>query len=355
MDPLELFLLDTGTEVVALARRESDVVIERLAFDGTLRQLSQFRRRVEDAVLGNGERPKASELRDFGDRLFKWVFRGKLRDLYGLLPSGNITLQVLSTRPELLDLPWEYIQTPDHQPAPHRKRRVVRILPTCGVRPPEAPVRPSKMRVLFAVADPIDQQGLQWEHVQRRMKHAFESQLPAQVELKVVEGATRAGLVKLIREEAFDVFHFFGHGQLRSGEGHLVLTNVKTQRSDLLSGAELAMLLSGKQVRLAILSACLSSAGKADDDFSTVATALVRSGVPAVVANQLSIPEQSVAPFVGVLYGELLRTGNIDDAVMEGRVVLALGLDHATGTDATLEWGIPTLYRIANGAQLFQP
>src|SRR5262245_17587680 len=101
-DPLELFLLDAGKTAIALGRRDSDVVVERLKFDAKLRALSSFRERVEGAVLGNAQRPKTADLRGFGKDLFEWLFRGRLRDLYGRLPSGSITLQVLSTRPELM-------------------------------------------------------------------------------------------------------------------------------------------------------------------------------------------------------------------------------------------------------------
>ena len=85
------------------------------------------------------------------------------------------------------------------------------------------------------------------------------------------------------------------------------------------------------------------------DDPATIDTG---SGIPAVVANQLPVPDATVATFVGALYEELLRSGDIDLAVTEGRIRLAVDL--GSSPKAVLEWGIPTLYRHINGAQVLE-
>ena len=56
------------------------------------------------------------------------------------------------------------------------------------------------------------------------------------------------------------------------------------------------------------------------------------------------------------LYARLLKEGNIDAAVMAGRVALQIELRKGVPEDrAVVEWGIPALYRLAGGAQLFTP
>jgi len=84
-----------------------------------------------------------------------------------------------------------------------------------------------------------------------------------------------------------------------------------------------------------------------------VAEALVSNGIPAVVANLLPVPETSVASFVGAMYAQLLNTGDIDLAVNSARLKLSIELD--VPPDATLEWGIPTLYRHIAGSKVFEP
>jgi hypothetical protein len=64
------------------------------------------------------------------------------------------------------------------------------------------------------------------------------------------------------------------------------------------------------------------------------------------------VHDSTVAKFVGSLYQELLRSGDIDAAVSEGRVALAVELE---GDHAVVEWGIPTLHRHVNARQVFAP
>ncbi|BAK77241.1 hypothetical protein NH8B_2427 [Pseudogulbenkiania sp. NH8B] len=103
------------------------------------------------------------------------------------------------------------------------------------------------------------------------------------------------------------------------------------------------MALAGKGVQLAILSACLTGAGNHSDAFAVLASALIVSGIPAVVANQYPIPIKSIAPFVGSVYTSLALEGDIDRAVAEGRAALSIGIGSTTSGEAVVEWGIPTL------------
>lgn len=362
VDSIELFLLNNGNKdgLIALGRRGADTAIELLPIDGQLAGLSVFARSLGSAISGNGIRPSKIELSDFGVKLFDYLFKGKLRELYLRLPAGAISLQILSDRAEIRAIPWEYLGPPDRTPVPHRERSVIRIHPTCGIDMP-MPKRiknnkKNKIRVLFVSADPVDQAGVMWSDVLSTIERTFESQMPAEVTITVVEGATRGRLLARIAREKFDVFHFFGHGTLdENGKGQLVLENLETGASEFISAEDVAIALAGKGVQLAILSACLSGAGRHSDDFGVVATALIVAGIPAVLANQYPIPYKSISPFVESIYSSLLQFGDIDRAVAEGRVVLSAGISTTVhSTEATVEWGIPTLYRLANARQLFK-
>lgn len=355
MISFDLFLLDVRNNpaVLALARRGADTAIELIPVDDALTKLNNFGQLIGRAVSGNGQRPSDPDLAAFGTDLFNFLFRGQLRDLYDRLPVGQISIQILSDQPKLREVPWEYLSAPDRMPVPHRDRSVIRIHPTCGVYDTPSKKAIEKIRVLFVSAEPIDQPGVDWRDVKTVLDRELVAQMPGDVKIEVIEGATRADLLSAIASKAFDVFHFFGHGALRSDVGHLVLQDGVSGKSDFLSAEDLAVALAGKGVRLALLSACLSGAGKYDDDFGTVATALIKSGIPAVIANQYNIPIKSIAPFVGAIYGSLARGEGIDQAVADGRVALKVGLRAATGPGAVVEWGIPTLYRLADVQQIF--
>jgi hypothetical protein len=355
MTALDVFLLDVPKTrgVVALARRGADTAIERIPLDARFKGLIGFGRRIGQAMAGNAPRPDATELDRFGRDLFEFLFRGSLQTLYRRLPGGAVSIQVLSDRSELCEVPWEYLTPPDRTPTPHRERGVIRVHPTCGVDRPAPGKARAKIRVLFVSADPLDQAGVDWSEVKAVLDRTLVAQMPGEATIEVVEGATRAGLLDAVTRRDFDVFHFFGHGDLRNGLGHLVLQDSRSGKSDFLAAADLAVALAGKGVQLAILSACLSGAGRYADDFGTIATALICAGIPAVVANQYSIPIKSIAPFVGTIYTLLARGADIDQAVANARVALKLGLAGTLGTGAVLEWGIPTLYRLADARQIF--
>lgn len=352
----ELFLLDQkkGAGVIALARRGADTAIEHISIDAKLNALADFGRSLGKAVTGNNAlRPTAADLGKFGDDLFNFLFRDTLLSLYQRLPAGPISLQIMSDRSEIKEIPWEYLVTPDRQPSPHRERSIIRVHPTCGIYSPGPKKFGKKVKVLFVSSDPVDQQGVTWEDVATTINRTFVAQMPDDVSIKVIEGATRKDLLDAIRKETFDVFHFFGHGDVKNNTGNLVLEDIKTGQSDFLTATDLAVALAGKGVRLAILSACLSGAGNYSDDFGVIATALIRAGIPAVVANQFPIPYESISPFVGSIYSSLALDGDIDHAVAEGRIALSVLLSGATGGGAVVEWGIPTLYRLADSQQLF--
>lgn len=355
---MDLFVLRgfAADQALVVARRGPDTAVAKLDLaHSEVQAFIKFTDRVELVALG-GERPTTAELDDIGTRLFDHIFQNEVRRLYNRVPTANFSIQIATDDPNVQRIPWEFIRPHDRLAVPHRDRCVVRVLPICAPTDPAPTKSLKKLRVLLAVADPIDQAGVTWQDVEYTIRRAFEAQTEGLAALKVIPGATGQALLRALDEESYDVFHFLGHGCIVNGEGHLVLVDVATKKSDFVTARQVASALSGQNLRLVILSACLSGAGNIRDDFGPVAYALLCSGIPAVVANQTSIPTKSVAPFVGALYQRLLREGNIDAAVMSGRVALQDELRKTIPmSSAVVEWGIPALYRLPGGAQLFAP
>jgi hypothetical protein len=355
-DDVDLLILDAaaGKHAVSLARCGANVAIGRLDLDQTFASLAAFRDQIEKVLLGQAQRPKKAELARFGKELFDIVFTGDLLQLYAALPNGTLSVHILSNEPSVRAIPWEFLQDPA-KPAGPQDRCIVRVLPTLGIVPPAPLPLKKTAKILFASADPILEPGVSWTDVQQTIERIYKAQLPERFVLKAVDGTSRAKLLRAVQEESFDIFHFFGHGEVKNGAGHLVLVDSTSGTADYLPADELAALLTGKRIRLAVLSACLTSAGEFDDDFGTVAGSLIKAGIPAVVANQMYIPNKSVAPFVAAMYRELLQSGDIDRAVNAGRVALLIELGGLLGSDAVVEWGVPTLYRLFGASRIFAP
>ncbi|MEN3331943.1 MAG: hypothetical protein V7641_1308 [Blastocatellia bacterium] len=365
-DTLELVILSPRTKkaTIVFARCGSDIAIVDLPSGNELKALRAFRDRINQVLLLNQKRPMKTELTNFGRALFSYIVRGEVKHLYDRLPLDVlIRIHILTNRPDMQSLPWEYLQDPNQNSGPWLNRSIVRIIPTIG-RTPRLPLQlaanGTKIKILFVYAVPQDQTLVSWPRVKSQIESAIalSAGVPASsYELKVIPGTPEelfAAFQK--RNDKYDILQFSGHGSVDpiTGEGYLMLVDSKKNDQSLpYSASNLAAIFQDRGIRLAILSACLTAAGNTADPFNVVAEALLRAGIPAVVANQFPVPDESIATFVGPLYAMLFNTGDIDLAVNEGRVKLSLGLD--SPPYATLEWGIPTLYRYIDGQKVFQP
>lgn len=113
-----------------------------------------------------GARPTVAELDDIGTRLFDHIFQGEVLRLYNRVPTVNFSIQIATDDPKVQRIPWEFIRPHDRLAVPHRDRCVVRVLPICAPADPAPAKSLKKLKVLLAVADPIDQAGVTWHDVE---------------------------------------------------------------------------------------------------------------------------------------------------------------------------------------------
>lgn len=365
-DMFDIAILDAGLAAggalmpaVVFARCGSDIALATLPGGKPLDDLSAYRDKIHDILLRNKQRPNNEELNAFGRALFDYVVRDGVREIYDeLSDDAPVRIHILTNRADLQSLPWEYLLFPKQPSAPWRKRTVVRILASVGQKPPEPrelAAGGAKLKILFVYADPPTKGNVPWQEVLKGIELKLVAQMPRDgFELTLVEGRPER-LFKALRDNSFDIFHFVGHGDIDpvTKKGHLLLLDGANDKSLKIESEDLAATLGDHGIRLAVMSACNTSAGNAAAPFGIVAEALLRARIPAVVANHLPVPISSVATFVGRLYEVLLATGDIDEAFGEGRWRLWEEMKLTQG--ARFEWGIPTLYRHVAAAQIFRP
>lgn len=109
-----------------------------------------------------------------------------------------------------------------------------------------------------------------------------------------------------------------------------------------MSALLLGQIIADSDLRLAVLNACQTSTTGAELAFGGVAHQLVRAGMPAVVAMQQRIMDQTALAFSREFYRALADGWPVDAAVQEGRrsIMTVLGNDWQGRAD----WAIPTLY-----------
>jgi hypothetical protein len=355
MDLFELTVLDSyaPTHAIGLGRLGSNTAIAKIPFGPELANLEQFNNNLLDCLRGRGtgKRPTGQELVSFGHLLFEFLVRDEIRDLYLRLPGTQVSLNVLTNHSVLRQLPWEYLQEP-HQLCPRKGRSVVRIMPTISASVPVPLPRTQLTRVLFVYADPQGVGRVSWNDVRDALQRTYKARFPTTMGLEIVECTDRISLTTALQRSQFDIVQFSCHGEVFNNngrpEGRLILFDKNQRRADYITGKELGSLMGGRNIRLAILSACESSAATSDLGFTNIAEDLISQGIPAVLANQAPVQDQTVASFVGAVYDELLISGNIDVAVTVGRLQLFMELRDSP------EWGIPTLHRIYGGSQIYQ-
>jgi hypothetical protein len=99
------------------------------------------------------------------------------------------------------------------------------------------------------------------------------------------------------------------------------------------SSKKLEAKLRRTSTRLVVLSSCHSAPARDEILFNGLAPALIRAGIPAVVANQAPIKVTNATAFMEGFYSALARLEDVPDAVNKGRGRIN---DH--------EWYLPTLY-----------
>jgi len=177
-----------------------------------------------------------------------------------------------------------------------------------------------KLRILFVAADPQDQSQVLWKAWFETVKRKLTQRLGGRFDLIVIPGSNREDFQKELRGNQFDIFHFAGHGKVGpNGEGILLLRGLDGGTEEM-PASDLAAWLAPRSIRLAVLTACLTSAGNFQGHNLSTAAALLEVGIGAVVANQFPVPQETVNSFMDGMYESLLKSGNIDEAVTEGRL-----------------------------------
>ncbi len=301
--------------------------------------------------------PEERVVQGFGRALFDALLTGGVRGRYEASKTQarqqgkGLRLKLHIQPPELAALPWEYLYDPDEadylclstQTPVVRYLEVPQMLLPFAVRPP--------LRILGMFASPQGLPELSLADERGRLQAATAGlQQRGLVEVTWLEGQGWADLQRTLRKDGpWHVFHFVGHGRydVLNGEGQIVLVD-DAGHPYLLGAAQLARLLANHPLlRLVFLNACEGAQAGAQDPFSSLAAALVRHGLPAVLAMQYPITDRAAVKFAQVFYESLADGLPVDAAVSEGRLAVSLAVKNS------LEWGVPVLFMRTPDGELF--
>lgn len=305
---------------------------------------------------GTGEAVDGASPEQAGDELFRTIFQGELLKAFqGCLakarggPGLRIRLR-LNDVPQLAGLPWEYLYDAEGRGflALSGRTPVVRYLEmseglgTLLVEPP--------LRVLAVISTPKGYRELaEADEEWRRLGVALKPLLASgRIEIERLERPTPEALEARLRTGLpVHVLHFVGHGGFSElkGEGVLVFED-EDGNGVPVGGPSLAYLLQDHpSLRLAVLNACNGARSSHENAFAGTAQGLVQRGVPAVIAMQSEVMDETAVSFAEKFYRALAAGHPVDACVGEVRRALA--------AERNPEWGTPVLYLRATDGHLF--
>jgi CHAT domain-containing protein len=146
--------------------------------------------------------------------------------------------------------------------------------------------------------------------------------------------ATRDSIERGLRDAA--IFHFAGHSLAKADRSYLVLassSNTKEKVADVSGGSLMDASEFRKQFcqkcQLVVLSACSTAAGGDGSlsDPSSLPRAILRSGVPSVVASLWGVDSRTTNEYMGAFYDSLLASNSLAIASQNASTVIRTGSD----------------------------
>jgi len=265
-----------------------------------------------------------SDLIDFGKELFRTVMPEDLRDMFsqsaGLArgQSKILRLRLHLESAALMHLPWELFYTQGDFLTINNSFALCRYLPVDNPRlalPIELP-----LRILVVVSAPDEVPQLDYDTEKQNIESGLETMLATRsVELVYELEANREQLLNRMQNDVVHVLHFVGHGAYEADRGFVYLEGAGN-RPDPIEANQFAEILSASNtLRLVALNACSTAFENAQRGFSSVASLLVRKGLPAVIAMRNAIDDRVAVAFSKHLYGTLAGGEPVDVALTRTR------------------------------------
>ena len=316
-------------------------------------------------------------VRSYGEALFEQVFKRDV-DAYSEYKTKRAALtqiEIIGDSTEFQALHWEAL----HDPQMPRSLAVDCVMVRKRVKATavNATVAPAPViRLLVVTARPGEEHDVNHRTISRPLMELIQnSQLRVQVDL--LRPATFEALTTHLDEKGAGFYHIvhldlhgavIGFDQLaamphdrftfRFGEplepfegvqAFLSFESGTPGKSDLRSAAELANLLTGKQVPVCILNACQSAKQiRGDERETSLGAALMAAGMQTVLAMGYSVTVTAATLLMQTLYKQLFAGKPLDEAIRLGRKALHDRKERRAYFNQTIrleDWLLPVVYR----------
>jgi len=307
-------------------------------------------------------------LRDWGEQCFARLFAGQALLWYDQARRAgleHLTLKIASDDPRVLGWPWEALRDPHGSTLAHGCRIERQLSELHDPLPLPEQLPRERIHILLIIARPYGETDVGYHALARPLvEQVRKHSLPVRID--VLRPPTFANLTEHLRRRPgrYHIVHFDGHGGYgpaghlaptaadpncyRGAEGRLIFEDAKGE-ADPIPAGKLTALLGEHRIPIMVLNACQSARidARADDPFASVAAALLRAGMRAVVAMGYNLYVSAAQQFVPAFYDRLLASGAVAEAVRAGRQAMLLADQRvcARGEHPLQDWLVPVLYQ----------
>ena len=287
-----------------------------------------------------------------GQEMYQELFKDTLRDSWscaqGIAHNRGEVLQLrLGTKDRRISsLPWEVLHAGDRPLATGTDVIFSRYQPNTSLpkqtrtRTPEEP-----LKILMAIAAPSDKDSLQLEKEYEALQQELQiNSGDTQIHLDILRQPGREQLTQHLEQGKYQVFHYAGHSNWGISGGEISLVSNTTGLTESLSGRDLAGLLVNNGIQMAVFNSCRGaynqSVNHTDDEVAlNLAEALVKRGIPGVLAMAERIPDEVSLSLTRLFYRNLNQGYPVDLSLSRARQ----GLISAYGSHE-LYWALPVVY-----------
>ncbi|MEO1760979.1 MAG: CHAT domain-containing protein [Cyanobacteria bacterium J06629_18] len=313
----------------------------RLDINRTKQTCLLIEHQVKDAQL----------LKGLGRELYEALFPDKINARFHATVAAakaqneRVRLRLIFESPELASLPWEFLYDEGtdiflgNNPDTVLSRYIDVPLAKREIKSASLP-----LKVLLVISTPANLAQLDVAGEEKLIREALGKHIEAgNIELDVLKAATIRNINQKLREKSYNVFHFIGHGVFENNQGFIALED-NNGKSKLLDDERFAnFFLGNSNVGLVVLNSCQGAAVGSNQVFAGTAPNLVRRGIPAVVAMQYSIFDNTAKIFADEFYRTLALGYPVDEAIQTTRnaISMEVGLDKR-------DFATPVLYMRAS-------
>jgi hypothetical protein len=309
----------------------------RIEYDGVILNWAEIRdamQRLQFSHMREGGAVSAhadftSQLKKLGLMVYDSLFREQIREeLLNMLGSArNLRLHWLGDPADPISaaLPWKCLFVPSapvgflaltRKYSLTRRNGAAKSMPVSRIG--------ETLRMLFVTASPSMVAPL--PSVAQEIATVRSVLEPSgRAELVIIENARVEQVNHVMREFRPHVFHFSGHGTFRpeAAAGEL-LFQTSSGTAHIVTAQQLAVMLHENDVSLAVLNGCDTGVSSTNDAVSSVAGALVKAGVPAVVATLREVMDEAATRFSREFYRSFVAGFTVEGCMGEARKALSL-------------------------------